>query len=84
MPSAGCDAKIRPLQTPIELECVSPEDVPHVEHFAELRDFAYPGSLTTIHFLESDRRCYHGAYPGDCPTPGCTLPAHHPRDCYVE
>jgi hypothetical protein len=87
-----CDAKIRPFTDSTELRCDGdhyPEDG-DPEHASTLRDYAFPGSATTIHWRESDRRNFRGEYPGRCdvatPTwpdglPGetrpCVLPVGH-------
>lgn len=77
-----CDAKIRPFQGTTEISCEVEGD--HNRHKGTLRDYAYPGSETVITWLESDRRTYHGKWPGDCLTWGCTLPARHKGRCEVQ
>lgn len=74
-----CTAKIRPLPSPIEIECELVADhladVP--THRGVLRDYAYPGSTTVIEWQDSDRRTYRGRWSqcgfwsgvGRCPLP---------------
>jgi hypothetical protein len=80
----SCDAKIRPMPDDTEISCVV-EHQPHSLHLGELHDYAYPGSLTTIDWLEDDRRNFHGEWPGRCQkllyAPGCVLPANHRGSC---
>lgn len=77
-----CDAKIRPFSNDIEVECECIEKTPHDKHHGLLENYAYPGSETTIKWLESDRRNFHGEWPGYCTKiEGCTLPVNHPGDC---
>lgn len=79
-----CDAGIHPF-TPVhpevELRCeVSGEHTDSIKHAGVLRDYAFPGSQTTIAWLDSDRRTFHGEYPGDCPGDSfskCILPVSH-------
>jgi len=78
-----CDAGIRPF-TParfdVELRCEVGDHPDSVKHAGVLRDYAYPGSQTTIAWLEMDRRTFHGEYPGDCPGDSfskCILPRTH-------
>lgn len=78
-----CDAKIRPLPDDTELKCNMGDDENHVEHCAVLIGRAYPGSLTTIHWYETDRRNFRGLWT-DCPrTEGCVLPGAHRGECAV-
>lgn len=80
-----CTAKIRPFPNPTELSCKL-DDGHDGAHVAELRDYAYPGSLTTVDWLEDDRRTFHGEWPGFCgqlsifSDQPCPLPQGHPRD----
>jgi hypothetical protein len=47
-------------------------------HAGEIRDYAYPGSVTVMEWMEDDRRTFHGEWPGDCPVlTGCMLPLGH-------
>lgn len=71
----SCDAKIRPFPNPTEVACEADGD--HDQHFGVLRDYAYPGSETRLQWLESDRRTYHGDWPGACESAGCPLPLGH-------
>jgi hypothetical protein len=73
----NCDARIRPFPHAIEIACEKP--LPHMTHQGTLNDYAFPGSSTTVSWAEDDRRTFHGDWPGSCETPGCTLPAGHPR-----
>lgn len=70
-----CKAAIRPLLTDVEVRCEQTGN--HGRHKGTLRDYAYPGSATTLSWLENDRRCYHGEWPGPCQTGKCTLPQGH-------
>jgi len=75
-----CEAKIRPFPNPTELQCRL-GSTHSGDHEAELRDYAYPGSLTEISWAEEDRRTYRGDWV-ECPaTPACILPANHPGRC---
>ena len=78
-----CDARIRPFPGSSEIECGLPGDHDG-KHEGVLRDYAYPGSATTIGWLPDDRRSFVGAWPGPCATAGCILPAGHPRGHHVE
>lgn len=76
--SDTCPWKIRPFPDDRELRCEKPMgDAPgsHV-HQATLRDYAYPGSETTISWQHSDRRNFTGPwFPWQ--DPGCVLPSGH-------
>lgn len=77
-----CTAKIRPLTDGTELQCKC-DDEQHVEHHSTLRDYAWPGSATTIYWQEDDRRNFRGEWR-PCTLlvdPACTLPAGHRRNC---
>lgn len=80
--SAGhqCPARMRPFPNSVELHC---ERAPHLPddhtHEAVLRDYAYPGSRTTITWYDEDRRTFTGDWI-ECPHRGCTLPANHRGD----
>lgn len=69
----SCDARIRPLPNSTEVHCSENSD--HTAHRGTLRDYAYPGSATVVEWYESDRRTFHGEWPGLCP--GCVLPFGH-------
>lgn len=71
-----CDAAIRPFPNELEVRCEIDSNVEHRNHKAVLRDYAYQGSETTIEWFESDRRNYHGKFPGYC-RDSCTLPLGH-------
>jgi len=82
---SSCDAKIRPFPGPTELTCEVELEGAHT-HSSTLRDYAYPGSASEIHWMEDDRRNFHGDWPGRCVTvvgsgataaPSCVLPAGH-------
>ena len=60
----SCDAKIRPFPDNREVACEEQGD--HEKHRGVVRDMAYPGSETAITWFESDRRTYHGDWPGAC------------------
>lgn len=76
-----CNAKIRPFPNDIEVECT--KELPHsVYHQGIIHDQAYPGSETTLTWQESDRRTYHGRWPGECEKTGnCAMPDGHHGDC---
>ena len=82
MPNTCGDAKIRPLTNDIELTCECDEPG-HSQHHSTLREYAFPGSATTIYWTESDRRNFRGDWPGTCKDrkPGCVLPAKHRGGC---
>jgi hypothetical protein len=71
-----CDAHIRPFSHTLEVGCE--EEGEHPTHKGVIRDYAYPGSQTVLQWMEEDRRCFHGEWPGDCP--GCILPLGHLGD----
>lgn len=73
-----CDAKIRPFPNPTELTCEKVDPHPHDEHFAVLRDYAYPGSETVMRWQESDRRTFRGEWQACEPlSRWCILPRGH-------
>lgn len=79
-PTLRCDAQIRPFPHQLELRCLLDVHLPaDVQHQAVLENYAYPGSRTTITWLDSDRRCSHGEWI-ECPQRGCGLPAGHRGD----
>lgn len=81
-----CDAAIHPFGhlNPLELKC-EVLDPNHQKHKGTVRDYAYPGSATVIHWLENDRRTYHGEWPGQCHfSPACPLPDGHHGECVVD
>lgn len=71
----ACDAKIRPFPDDTELacECTAAD---HTEHHSTLRDYAYPGSATSIHWQDEDRRTFRGDWRS-CVATDCILPADH-------
>lgn len=84
----GCQSRIRPFLNPTQLECQRQEHPSWSDHEAVLRDYAYPGSETTIHWRSGDRREFTGNFPGYCTKLGstggrqnCTLPAGHQGRC---
>lgn len=77
----ACTARIRPFPNDTEVACI---EVAHHggSHVGELRDYAYPGSLTRLGWLDHDRRCFHGDWPGYCRvTIACVLPVGHHGRC---
>jgi len=70
-----CDGKMRPFVGTTEIRCERKADG-HEQHAAVLLDAAYPGSETRIVWFDSDRRTFHGDWPGDCED-GCILPFGH-------
>jgi hypothetical protein len=70
-----CDARIRPFTNDAEVVCEEEEN--HNQHVGVLRNYAYAGSKTTIRWFESDRRTFHGCWPGPCEDPNCPLPLGH-------
>ena len=73
-----CDARIRPF--PDDTEVVCDLEGKHDHHLGTLRDYAYPGSTTTIQWDEADRRTFHGPWPGPCEHPMCSLHKRHRGD----
>lgn len=72
-----CDAHMRPFPNQTEVACRL-EGNDHAEHSAILRDYAFHGSETEIRWFESDRRNYHGEWPGRCELDmRCILPNGH-------
>lgn len=71
----SCDARIRPMVPVNDTEIVCLVDGEHARHEGELRDYAWPGSLTVVVWFEDDRRTFHGVWPGGCPD--CNLPLRH-------
>jgi hypothetical protein len=73
-----CDAKIRPFPNDTEVKCEASGQ--HDMHYGYLRDYAYKGSVTRMEWTESDRRNYHGDWPGLCYAASenrCILPSGH-------
>jgi hypothetical protein len=70
-----CDAGIRPMRDNTELICEL--QLPHRDHQAMLKDYAYSGSRTLITWHEDDRRNFHGEWPGPCEDDTCLLPHGH-------
>ena len=79
--TAKCDARLRPFPDDTEIRCDATTEKVHM-HGGVLRDYAYPGSETTITWHEDDRRNFHGEWPGPCGRLStCVLPDGHPRGC---
>lgn len=76
-----CDAKIRPLPGPTEIQCGLAEA--HMLHEGVLEDYAYPGSHTVITWQEEDRRTFRGDWAPCSETTGCVLPAEHRGECAI-
>lgn len=74
---AVCDARIRPMAPVNSAEIACEGTGTHSTHRGTLRDYAYPGSVTTVQWDENDRRNFHGEWPGECLFPGCILPRDH-------
>lgn len=76
-----CDAKMRPFNpvndTEVQCELVHTDG----KHQGTIRDYAYPGSATTVAWMEDDRRTFRGTWTDCTRTPGCILPGGHLRDC---
>lgn len=53
-------------------------DAMHITHVGPLRDYASPGSLTEIQWMDDDRRTFRGEFV-ECPE-DCKLPANHRGD----
>lgn len=85
----SCDWSIRPFPSPVQLDCDKDEHLPaDPEHHATLRDYAHPGSVSEVTWLDGDRRTFEGSWPGYCTKLGstggrqnCTLPAEHHGRC---
>lgn len=81
-----CTAAIRPFRgvNDAEVRCERDEDHGPL-HRGPLRDYAFPGSLTNVEWLEDDRRTFHGDWPGACrraeQLAGCVLPTGHRGRC---
>jgi hypothetical protein len=73
-----CPSKIRPLPNPTEIRCEKPENHRY-EHRGVLRDYAKPGSVTTVTWQQNDRRAFIGEW-APCDSTGCVLPRFHPGD----
>jgi hypothetical protein len=71
-----CDAKIRPMTDDTEVVCEKGSD-PHTTHDGQLRDYAYPGSVTKLSWQDDDRRTFRGDWAPCTDSPGCILPARH-------
>lgn len=72
-----CDAKIRPMAPVNDVEVGCHMVGFHQHHEGELLDYAFEGSITLFSWFESDRRNYHGSWPGACSAHGCFLPSDH-------
>lgn len=71
-----CGARIHPFTDGTEIICERLQG--HIDmHEGVLRDYAYVGSQTRIHWDERDRRNYYGEWE-KCPEwSGCILPRGH-------
>jgi hypothetical protein len=69
----ACTARIRPFLGDTEVTCELTGG--HEEHRGTVRDYAGPGSRTIVGWFETDRRNFHGDWPGRCSA--CTLPVGH-------
>lgn len=79
---SSCPAGIRPFRPASDAEVRCGVVGSHELHEGELRDYAFPGSVTQVQWLADDRRTFLGPWPGSCElVPGCTLPTNHPRSC---
>jgi hypothetical protein len=70
-----CPAKIRPFPNSIEVSCGLPHDG-HTSHEGEVRDYAFPGSVSMLYWEEGDRRTFSGDW-NSCDESTCILPAGH-------
>ncbi len=77
--SDRCPFRMRPFPSFTVIDCTLPAGH-DANHVGALRDYAYPGSITQVTWLHSDRRTFSGPFI-ECPTRGCILPAGHPRKC---
>lgn len=82
-----CDAKIRPFVPINDTELTCDAVHPHAtdadtEHTATLHDYAFPGSMTVLAWLEADRRTFRGEWTS-CPGAGCILAAGHRGACVI-
>lgn len=81
-----CNAKIRPMRpiNEVELQCGLGGPEGHTEHSAELKDYAFLGSKSLVHWFEDDRRTFRGEWQA-CTIPGtrggCILPNGHRGSC---
>jgi hypothetical protein len=60
--------------------CGRMTDPAEAKHRGTLSDYAYPGSRTIVEWAETDRRTFHGEWPGVCPGDSfstCVLPVTH-------
>lgn len=78
---AECTAKLRPFSSinDVEITC-DKTDEGHERHEGVLRDYLGKGSATAIFWFESDRRNFHGEWPGKCDFRTCVLPRGHHGD----
>lgn len=72
-----CSARIRPMADINDVELGCERDAGHIDsHEGKLRDYAYPGSVTTVSWQDSDRRNFTGLYQ-PCQPEVCFLPLGH-------
>ena len=74
-----CPVKMRPFPNDTEIRCEILARIEHTRHTGDLRDYAYPGSVTTMSWDDGDRRIFTGEW-AKCSSPGCVLPAGHIRN----
>lgn len=75
---SDCPWKIRPFPNDTEITCERPEGH-EGRHEGVIRDYAFPGSVTSLTWDHSDRRNFVGSW-FDCRGPGCVLPSGHRGD----
>ena len=78
--SMKCDARIQPFLDMNILDC-DLEVHPHTEHISNIKDAAYPGSITKVHWFEDDRRNFRGDWQ-NCTKGKCDLPNKHRGECH--
>lgn len=72
----NCDAKLRPMRPVNETEVRCEQVGEHKGvHRGALRDYAHPGSVTVIQWLDNDRRTFYGEFVA-C-SASCILPINH-------
>lgn len=72
-----CSKKIRPFHPAEDLEVGCRPASGHVGvHQGEIRDYAHPGSLTKLYWVDSDRRTFAGTWVA-CDDSRCMFPAGH-------
>jgi hypothetical protein len=71
-----CNARIIPFPGQGVIDCELDDDE-HTSHRGFIRDRAYPGSVTALHWMETDRRTFRGEWRACDGRWGCILPAGH-------